>query len=129
MIPIDDKYLLAILNSKLMWFYLMKTCTSMGDPTAGGKLNLQKIYLEKAPIIQSDDTQKAPFIEKAELMLKMNKEMYEKSQGFLSVVRSELKVEKINEKLENWFRLTFESFVSEIKKQKGGFRDLAQQME
>ena len=62
-------------------------------------------------------------------MLQLNKELYEKSQGFLSVVCSELKVEKINEKLENWFRLTFESFVSEIKKQKGGFRDLAQQME
>lgn len=81
------------------------------------------------PIPILTEIQKALFIDKAELMLKLNKELYEKSQSFLSVVRSELKVEKINEKLENWFRLSFEGFVSEVKKQKGGFKDLAQQME
>ena len=46
-----------------------------------------------------------------------------------AVVRTELKVEKISEKLENWFTQPFENFVSEVKKQKGGFKDLSQQME
>ena len=46
-----------------------------------------------------------------------------------AVVRTELKVEKISEKLENWFTQSFENFVSEVKKQKGGFKDLSQQME
>ena len=46
-----------------------------------------------------------------------------------AVVRTELKVEKISEKLENWFTQPFENFVSEVKKQKGGFRELSQQME
>ena len=41
-----------------------------------------------------------------------------------AVVRTELKVEKISEKLENWFTQPFENFVSEVKKQKGGFKDL-----
>ena len=46
-----------------------------------------------------------------------------------AVVRTELKVEKISEKLENWFTQPFENFVSEVKKQKGGFKDLSQQVE
>ena len=46
-----------------------------------------------------------------------------------AAVRTELKVEKISEKLENWFTQPFENFVSEVKKQKGGFKDLSQQME
>ena len=46
-----------------------------------------------------------------------------------AVVRTELKVEKISEKLENWFMQPFENFVSEVKKQKGGFKDLSQQLE
>ena len=46
-----------------------------------------------------------------------------------AVVRTELKVEKISDKLENWFTQPYENFVSEVKKQKGGFKDLSQQLE
>ena len=52
-----------------------------------------------------------------------------KLDGNSAVVRTELKVEKISEKLKNWFTQPFENFVSEVKKQKGGFKDLSQQME
>ena len=46
-----------------------------------------------------------------------------------AVVHTELKIEKISEKLENWFTQPLENFVSEVKKQQGGFKDLSQQME
>jgi hypothetical protein len=55
MIPSDDKYLLGLLNSKLIWFYLTRVCSSLGDPDAGGRLNLQRIYVSKVPIVEPED--------------------------------------------------------------------------
>lgn len=125
----SDLFLSAWLNSKVFDFYKKLIFPAFGDASTDGRVRLNADKMVNVPIPILTDSQKAPFIKKAELMLKLNKELYEKSQGFLSVVRSELKVEKINEKLENWFSMTFEGFVAEVKKQKGGFKDLAQQME
>jgi hypothetical protein len=125
----SDLFLSAWLNSKVFDFYKKLIFPAFGDASTDGRIRLNADKMANVPIPILTETQKAPFIEKAELMLQLNKELYEKSQGFLSVIRSELKVEKINEKLENWFRLPFEGFVSEVKKLRGGFKDLAQQME
>jgi len=48
--PFNDKYLLGILNSKLIWYYLKKICSVLGDAEKGGRLLQQKIYLETLPI-------------------------------------------------------------------------------
>ena len=55
-IPIEDYYLLAILNSKLMWFYLSKICPVLGDINKRGRLRLKTIYLKNLPIKKSKDT-------------------------------------------------------------------------
>ena len=120
--PEIAKELLGILNSALMAYYFRK------------KYNRQektfpeiRIYeLESLPIKLSDNQE---ISNKVGGLIDVNAKLKGLSEGFLSVVRSELKVEKINEKLGNWFSMTYEGFVSEIKKQRGGFKDLAQQME
>jgi Eco57I restriction-modification methylase len=124
-----DLFVAIWLNSAVFEFYKKLKFVAFGNADDGGRCKLDYNKMVNVPIPILTEEQKAPFIEKAELMLQLNKELYEKSQGFLSVVRSELKVEKINEKLENWFSMTYEGFVSEVKKQRGGFKDLAQQME
>ncbi len=48
----NDLALLGILNSKLIWFYLKKYCSVLGDPEKGGRLMQQKIYMQKIPIIK-----------------------------------------------------------------------------
>lgn len=120
--PEIAKELLGILNSALMAYYFRK------------KYNRQektfpeiRIYeLESLPIKLSDNQEISNKVDK---LIDVNSKLKGLSEVFLSVVRSELKVEKINEKLENWYKMSFEGFVSEVKKQKGGFKDLAQQME
>ena len=52
--PSDNLFLLAILNSKLIWFYLKHTCSVLGDVNKGGRLMQQKIYIEQIPIINVD---------------------------------------------------------------------------
>jgi hypothetical protein len=56
--PVDDKYLLGILNSKVIWFFLKNTCSVLGDAEKGGRLLQQKIYIEQIPIhcIDSSDS-------------------------------------------------------------------------
>ncbi len=60
--PVDDKYLLGLLNSKVVWFFLKNTCSVLGDADKGGRLLQQKIYLDQVPIRTinfSDPTDKA----------------------------------------------------------------------
>lgn len=45
-IPVDDKYLLGILGSRLVWNLLTNICTSV----QGGALELKSIYMSKIPI-------------------------------------------------------------------------------
>ena len=49
-IPVEDYYLLGVLNSWLVWEYLKSICSSLGDPQKGGRLELRAVYLSKVPI-------------------------------------------------------------------------------
>lgn len=49
-LPIDDKYLLGLLNSRLIWLYLRNKCTCLGDPENQGRLQLFDFYIRKLPI-------------------------------------------------------------------------------
>nr|WP_299135829.1 TaqI-like C-terminal specificity domain-containing protein [Helicobacter sp. UBA3407] len=48
-IPRDDKYLCAILNSKLIYFYMQQIASNLGD----GVFRWIKQYIEKLPIPQT----------------------------------------------------------------------------
>ena len=48
--PTNDLFLLGILNSKLIWLFLKRTCSVLGDADKRGRLLQQKIYIEKIPI-------------------------------------------------------------------------------
>lgn len=49
-IPGSDMYLLGLLNSSLIWYFLKRTCSVLGDPDSGGRLELRSIYVETIPI-------------------------------------------------------------------------------
>ncbi|WP_019946532.1 type IIG restriction enzyme/methyltransferase [Hymenobacter aerophilus] len=54
-IPIDDKYLLGVLNSKLVWFFL----NSVASKLAGGALAMQTPYVSQIPIPAATPAQQA----------------------------------------------------------------------
>jgi len=56
-IPKDDLFLLGILNSKLIFYYLSHVCPVLGDVKRGGRLRLKTVYMKTLPIrtINSDD--------------------------------------------------------------------------
>jgi type I restriction-modification system DNA methylase subunit len=107
----DDKFFLALLNSSLMWFFIKNTSTEF----RGGYFAYQTKYIEPFPLpkLKSLDEQK-PFVEKADKMLSLNKQLQETKQNFTN----ELGLEKLTKKLQNFEELEFEEFVSEYAKAK-----------
>lgn len=57
-IPSDDPYLLGLLNSKLLWLFLKRLCSVLGDPDNGGRLELRGIHLCQLPIKRIDPSSK-----------------------------------------------------------------------
>jgi hypothetical protein len=68
-IPKSDSYLLALLNSRLVWSYLKNICSVLGDADDGGRLELRTIHVETVPIRRINFTllpeQRAYYLEKA----------------------------------------------------------------
>jgi hypothetical protein len=58
-IPMNDIYLLGVLNSMPAWYYLKKTCSVLGDPQKGGRLELRAVFLTKLPIPKASAAKKA----------------------------------------------------------------------
>ena len=56
MIPVDDKYLMAILNSRTVLFFYAHIASTI----RGGYLRFKRLYLEQIPIPPATPAQKAP---------------------------------------------------------------------
>lgn len=109
---LDDRYsfeyILVLLNSKLIntWF---KKIYPAG-------LHIKTNQLENIPIPECANQQ--PFIELADTMLALNKDLQEKRARFLRRLQDNMSEIKINGALETFDNLDFAGFVAELKKQK-----------
>ena len=103
------KFIYAIINSELLDFYFNKYFN---------EYEVKPVHLAKLPIkLLSTENQK-PFIENADKMLVLNKELQKESGNFIAFLQSKFNIEKPNTKLENWYELDFKEFLKELKKAK-----------
>ncbi len=58
-IPTNDLYLLGLLNSKLIWAYLKRLCSVLGDADKGGRLELRRVHIVDLPIRRIDSKNKS----------------------------------------------------------------------
>jgi hypothetical protein len=101
--------LVCILNSKLMDFYYKFLVPEEGRTFA----EVKAVNLKRLPIKNIDKNfNQEPFIQKADKMLSLNKNLQETKQNFLN----ELKLEKLTKKLQNFEDLDFDEFISEYTK-------------
>jgi hypothetical protein len=107
-----SKALLAFLNSSLTFFFLKNNCTTL----QGGYWDFRRPSVEKIPIHKElskiyDDLEKYGLKQldngRKELSLK---------NGFLKYLHSQVEIEKISKKLENWEDLEFGDFIKELNK-------------
>lgn len=93
-----DKYLLACLNSKLIWHYLGSISSSLGNAS----LRMKKIFVEQIPIPKISDTEQQPFTQLVDEILEAKEKIkkYKKHFDTLNAV-DKIEITEEIQKLEN----------------------------
>jgi hypothetical protein len=110
----DPLFILAVLNSKFLTYYL--NVEFKDKHLAGGYLAINKSTIEELPLIICEDQQ--PFVEKADQMLSINKQLQENSQKFQRNLQREFALDVLPKKLQDWYTLEYADFLKELKKKK-----------
>lgn len=110
---ISLKYILAVLNSKLLSYYFVKN-TAKSVRKLFPKIILND--LRKFPIKKINPDSQIPFIENADKILTSNKDLQAVNKKFGNYFSGQYKLEKLPKKLENWSELTFTDFITELNK-------------
>lgn len=111
-IPLDYKFLLAILNSTILWYFLKNT----GNILRGGFFRFKTAVLLPFPFPDYRGIDQNPFIERVELILLKSKQLQEMIGQMLRLINE--KYHRINpsNKLQNWPTLSFGEFLKELSK-------------
>jgi len=115
---IDIFYLLAVINSKLVSFYMQKVVFS--DTTETSRV-MDNFFLEKIPILLIDKDKQNIISNNVNIILILNKELQTEKQNFINTLKEEKHLQKITKTLENFNDLDFEGLKKEIGKQKARF--------
>ena len=108
-----NRYLWCLLNSNLLNWYIYNFIFAHAIRT----MHFYGPVTEKIPIPKISLSEQKPFIDKADEMLKLNKEFYEKKNKFLNRIK-ELEIDKISKKLNKFYELSFADFLKELSKKK-----------
>ena len=114
---ISLKYIVSIINSKVMAYYFMKN-TAKSVRKMFPKIILND--LRKFPTKDIPFSKQQPFIEKTNQMLALNENLQEITTRFQRSLQRQFpeELEKLPKKLQSWYELNFADFVKEIKKKK-----------
>ena len=111
-VNINPLYLMCLFNSKLLnYFYKLFT-----EETGRAFAQVKTINIKKIPFLQAANQQ--PFIEKADIMLSLNKELQELSQKFQRTLQRKFELQDLPKKLEEWYLLSYSDFIKELTKKK-----------
>lgn len=109
---IDAKYLLALVNSKLMNFYYSVLVPEIGKTFAEVKI----VNLKQLPICPSTPEQETQIIEMVNQRIELTEELQKEVNGFKHWLKKTFKVERLSKKLENYYELTEDEFFNELKR-------------
>ena len=108
------KYILSLLNSKFIKFIYENLINESGKIFAQVKI----IYIDELPIKNIPLEKQQPFIEKADKILSLNKELQDLSQKFQRMLLRKFDLENLSTKLQEWYLLDFSDFIKELKRLK-----------
>lgn len=111
---LEYRYLLSILNSSVMWFFLKST----GYTLRGGFFTFKTKYLEPFPLpVISNEKQKF-FIEKVDAIINQTSKFDLVVEQLSGLVQNKFQIKKLSKKLQAWYKLDFPGFLKELKKAK-----------
>jgi len=109
-LPTNDKSLTAILNSKLVWYFLTNICVVR----SGGYIEVKPQYFEQIPIPTINN--KEDLEAKTNAIIDFTSKMQKVANKFTNYLQSKFKIEKLPKKLQNWHELEFGEFITELNK-------------
>jgi hypothetical protein len=108
------KYLLVILNSKVMDYLYKQKCPQEGKIFAEVKPSI----IKSLPIPVIDLERQQPFVTLADAMLAKNKELFDHKINLILLMKSKWPGITISEKISDWPILSFDVLIKEFVKQK-----------
>lgn len=108
----ESNYILAILNSKLIQFYLK----SIANTSGAGTSRWINQYVKSFPIPVISIENQEVIIQKVKELLKIQNEIDKQNKNFLTILKTEFQINKISKKLKNWYDGDYEEFINEIDK-------------
>lgn len=109
------KGLMTILNSNLItWIFRNFINPEKGKAMA----QVKRGHLMEIPVKLISLENQQPFIEKANQMLSLNKELQEISAKFQRTCERKFENLSANKKLQDWYKLSYADFIKELTKQK-----------
>lgn len=109
------KYILGLLNSKLFSFYFIKN-TAKSVRKMFPKLIL--LDLRKFPIKITNEEKKKLIIELVDRNLELNSELFDFSNKFARSILNNTAIDKLSNKLTEFYKYDFKTFLDELKKKK-----------
>lgn len=114
-IPSGDLYLLAVLNSPLIWWHNWRFLPHMKDEA----LSPVAFLMETLPIAKPTAQTKAEIEQTAHSLIQAARSQQETRRALLDWLRIEHEIEKPSQKLQYPFDLDSDAFVAEAKKARG----------
>jgi hypothetical protein len=113
-IPTGNRKLLALLNSPVVWFFLMHTCSTLGDALDGGRLELRKIYMDRVPLPSLEENEF--YITRMDSILSETQIYYSKVSIFLTYIEKSYSFSKITNKMKCFDHASISEFASLLRR-------------
>ena len=111
-IPSNDKFLLALLNSKICEFVMSKLAITR----RGGYQEYKVQYLEKVPLKSATGMVKEDFSKLTDERTLLTESQYKVKHTYQKYIQSQFSIEKLTRNLQNWHELEFGEFIKELNK-------------
>ena len=120
-VPASDLYLLAVLNSPLMWWHNWRYLPHMKDES----LSPVGFLMESLPIAVPSDAIRCETEEAARRVIEITEDRHSVQRDILDWLRVEYDIEKPSKKLQSAIELDSDGLVAEVKKLRGRKRPLS----
>ncbi len=110
---LDTRFLLAIINSKLISWYNLMT-SPKGNRTTFPKILIGDI--RKLPIIEVEKEKQVAIIQQCDIILRLNKDLQVLTESFSRFISSNIQHRILPSRLVTWFTLSFSEFIAELNK-------------
>lgn len=122
MIVLDDwektLFVSTILNSKIYFYFMSNIAGVLGDAKKGGRIIAQKSHFINFVIPNANEVEIKELVHYATSMLTLNEQSQQKKNTFLSRLHSNSSIDKLSNKLKEFYNYDFKTFLSELKKKK-----------